>query len=212
MKQVEDKINFDTTRQRRIGLVPVKVRRPEVKAPMDPAVKKMVEDFNKLAGMQEMETMKRKSTELQDRIPGLNEKIEKLNKKMIEVAARIELGKIKREVFQKLEIELAELERQKIIILTALKSILEELQGRRKEAIRQVSIEAGKLWKPILRQFDEMLNQIEKLKSEEQKIRSSFCAAAGIDINNSWGYLPPSWDLGVDPESWRRLCVGNFLK
>lgn len=212
MKQTVEKIKFDVTRRLHQGLVERKPKPPEVKAPMDPAIKKMIQDFNAVSGMQEMETMKRKSKELQDRIPGLNEKIEKLNKKMIETAARIELGKIKREVYQKLEIELAELERQKVIILTALKSILEELQGRRKEAIRQVALEAGKLWKPILRQFDEMLDQIEKLKSGEQKIRSAFCQAAGIDTSSSYGFLPPSWDLRVDGEAWRDLVVKDFLK
>lgn len=212
MKQTVEKLNFDTTRNLNEGLIKRSPKQPEQKPPMDPAVKKMIQDFSDVAGMQSMDKMNMKAKELYDRIPGLNEKIEKLNKKMIEVAADIELGKVKREVYQKFENELADLERQKRIALTAIKSIYEEQQAIKKEAIKQVTKKARDLLRPIIKEFDEILYRVEKLKLQEQQIRTAFCRAVSIDTGSSYGYLPPSWDLRIDPILWREMCAKDLLK
>ena len=178
--------------------------KPKKRIPINPITKKLLQEFNSVAGIKIMDKMNIRARELYEKIPGLNSKIKAINEKMLEVAVEVELGNSKPEKYEKLENDLKDLNRQKSIALLATQEIYKGQQALKKEAVRQVTKEARKLITPVVAEWDKILYRIEELKKEERIIRNAFCQATGVQEGHSYGYVCASPSFRTHPGMWRR--------
>lgn len=187
-------------------------RKPKKKAPVNPITKKMIKQFDNVAGVRTNNRLNAKVATLYKKLPKLNVQVKKINAQMLKVAAEIETGDERKEAFEKLEIQLKIVEREKSVCLLAMKSICERQRDNKKQAIKEVTKEARKLINPIILEWDKMLDRIAELKKQEQEIRNAFCYVTKIDPGNSWGYIPAGPRLRVDPFMWRKTNKEFLIK